>query len=108
NGLEAELPDENLIGVLGLTPAPALADPAARTAEALANPIETPALRDLAAGRENACIVVCDITRPVPNKILLPPILETLHRAGLPAERITILIATGTHRPNVGAELDAL
>jgi nickel-dependent lactate racemase len=108
NGLDAELPEENLIGILGLTPAPALSDPTARTKEALANPIGTPALRELAEGRDNACLVVCDITRPVPNKILLPPLLAMLHDAGLPADRITILIATGTHRPNVGAELDAL
>ncbi|MCA9099008.1 MAG: nickel-dependent lactate racemase, partial [Planctomycetaceae bacterium] len=52
-----------------------------------------------------ACILICDITRPVPNKVLLPPILETLAAAGVPREGITILIATGMHRPNEGDEL---
>jgi nickel-dependent lactate racemase len=107
-GLEAELPDANLIGVLGLTPAPPLQDPTAAVAAALAHPIGTPPLAQLAAGRRDACIVICDITRPVPNATLLPPILRTLEAAGLPRERITLLIATGTHRPNLGAELDAL
>lgn len=107
-GLEAELPDANLIGILGLTPALRLPDPTATIENALANPIGTRALRELAQGRRDACIVICDITRPVPNPILLPPILKILEAAGLPPERITILIATGTHRPNLGDELTQL
>ncbi|HLK59637.1 MAG TPA: lactate racemase domain-containing protein, partial [Chthonomonadaceae bacterium] len=107
-GLEVELPDKNLIGVLGLTPAPPLPDPTAATEEALAAPIGPQSLAALAQGRRDACIVICDITRPVPNKILLPPVLRTLEAAGIPRERITLLIATGTHRPNLGAELEAL
>jgi nickel-dependent lactate racemase len=50
-------------------------------------------------------VVICDITRPVPNKQILPPLLRTLEDAGVPREGITILIATGLHRPNLGDEL---
>ena len=107
-GLDTELPDKNLIGVLGLTPAPALEEPTRSIELALGNPIGTPPLRELARGRRDACIVICDITRPVPNKTLLPPVLQILEAAGIPADRITILIATGTHRPNLGEELIAL
>lgn len=49
--------------------------------------------------------MICDITRPVPNKVLLPPILSTLQEAGIQKDNITILIATGIHRPNLGDEL---
>lgn len=108
NGLEADLPDANIAGVLKLTPAPPLADPAAATRTALADPIGAKPLVEIARGRDSACIVVCDITRPVPNAVLLPPILETVARAGVSRERVTILIAMGTHRPNTGAELDDL
>ncbi len=107
-GLEAELPDANLIGVLGLKPAPPLADPTAAVEAALQAPLGTAPLAQLATGRRDACIVLCDITRPVPNTILLPPVLRTLEAAGLPPERITLLVATGTHRPNLGAELETL
>jgi lactate racemase len=107
-GLNVELPDANLIGVLGLTPAPALPDPTSATEAALAAPIGTAPLADLARGRRNAVIVLCDITRPVPNTTLLPPVLRTLETAGIAPEDITLLIATGTHRPNLGAELEAL
>ena len=107
-GLTAELPDANLIGILGLSPAPQLPDTAAAIEAALACPIGTLPLARLAQDRRDAVIVICDITRPVPNKTLLPPILRTLEKAGIPAERITILIATGTHRPNEGEELHQL
>ncbi len=107
-GLEADLPDANLIGVLGLTPAEPLPDANAAIATALDYPHGTASLSELAKGRADACIVICDITRPVPNTLLLPPILHTLEQAGIPRDKITLLIATGTHRPNIGAELDAL
>jgi lactate racemase len=107
-GIEAELPDDNLIGVLGLTPAPPVHDPTEAVENALANPIGMASLAERARGRRDACIVICDITRPVPNRTLLPPVLRTLEAAGIPRARITILIATGTHRPNLGEELDTL
>jgi nickel-dependent lactate racemase len=50
-------------------------------------------------------VVISDVTRPVPNAVLLPPLLTTLQRSGIPRERITILVATGLHRPNLGDEL---
>ena len=108
NGMEVEIPDANLVGVLRITPAPALPDADAAIRAALQNPIGTGTLAELARGRRNACIVICDITRPVPNRQLLTPLLEILHGAGLSVADITILVATGTHRPNLGAELDAL
>ena len=87
---------------------PPLADPAAAVAQALARPLGGPPLAELAQGKSSACIVVSDVTRPVPNRLLLPPLLDTLMAAGVPREGITILIATGMHRPNLGPELAEL
>lgn len=86
-------------------PVDALADPASAVSEALLRPIGTAPLKEIARGRKNACIVISDITRPVPNKIILPPLLRTLEESGIAARDITILIATGMHRPNLGDEL---
>ncbi len=108
NGLWAELPDRNLMGVLSLSPAPKLENPREAIEQALKSPIGTVPLQELAKGRNDACIVLCDITRPVPNQALLEPVLRTLETAGIPREKITLLIATGTHRPNRGNELIAL
>ncbi len=104
-GLEVDLPDDRVVAVLDIQPTTPLSDPEGAVREALASPIGTAPLAELARGRKSACILVCDITRPVPNRIILPPVLEQLERSGIPRERILILIATGLHRPNEGAEL---
>jgi nickel-dependent lactate racemase len=107
-GLSVAVPEERLAGVLELRPHPPLPDPERAVQAALAAPIGTPPLAELARGRRSACIVISDITRPVPNRLLLPPILATLEQSGIPRDAITILIATGTHRPNEGEELVAM
>ena len=104
-GLDVELPGERVVRSLAYKHAPPLADPAAVLAERLAHPTGAAPLAELARGRRSACILICDITRPVPNELILSPILATLEAAGLPRERITILVATGLHRPNEGEEL---
>lgn len=85
-----------------------LADPASAVREALEAPIASPPLEEIARGKKSACVVVSDITRPVPNPVILPPLLEALERAGIPRAGITILVATGNHRPNEGEELEGL
>jgi nickel-dependent lactate racemase len=107
-GLPVDLPDERVVGPLAIRPAPPLADPVAAVARALAHPSGTPPLADLARGRRNACVLVCDVTRPVPNRLLLPPILRTLEEQGIPRRDILLLVATGLHRPNEGAELEEM
>ena len=104
-GLEVEIPQENLAEVITLKPAPTLAEPEDEARRALRQPIGTPPLRDLARGKKTACVVVSDITRPVPNKVILPPLLEVLEKAGIPSENINLLVATGMHRPNTPEEL---
>lgn len=104
-GQDVELPDRNLVKCLGYQAAEALADPEAAIQAVLARPIGTRPLAELARGRRDACVVISDITRPVPNAILLPPLLAILEAAGIPRERILILVATGLHRPNEGEEL---
>jgi len=104
-GLEVELPDDRLAGLLQTRDAEPLEDPQTAIREAIKNPTGAPPLAELARGKQTACIVVCDITRPVPNKMILPELLSTIEQAGVPREGITILVATGLHRPNEGEEL---
>ncbi len=107
-GLEINLPDDRIVGPLNIRPAPPLAEPDRAIANTLHHPIGTPPLAEIARGRKNACILVCDITRPVPNRLILPPMLSILEEQGISRENILILVATGLHRPNEGAELDEL
>ena len=104
-GLAAEVPDANLVGPLEIRPAPPLPNPAAAVRDRLQNPTGSPPLAELARGKKTACILICDVTRPVPNALILTEVLKTLEAAGVPRAGITILIATGLHRPNLGAEI---
>ena len=76
----------------------AIVDVAAALDVALDAPIGSAPLVELARGKRTAAISVCDITRPAPNSITLPPLLKRLRQAGIPVEGVTILIATGLHR----------
>lgn len=101
--LAAEIPDGT--PVLSMRAVSAAPDARAEVRRALDDPIGTPPLREIARGRRDAVIVVCDVTRPVPNPDVLPELLADLAEAGIPASKVTILVATGTHRPNDEAEL---
>ena len=102
-GLDVEIPDE--AQVLSMVDAPEIEDLESRIEQALQHPLGTESLARLAQGRRSACVVIADITRPVPNALILPPILSTLEAAGIARQDITILVGTGLHRPNEGAEL---
>src|SRR5690242_15878387 len=107
-GLDVTLPDGRNYEVVESRSAPPLADPAKAIAYALDHPIASEPLLKLAQGKRTAAINVCDITRPAPNRLTLPPLLERLHTAGIPVEGITILIATGLHRGATPEEIDLI
>ena len=71
---------------------------------AMADPIGTPPLHELAAGKKTCTIIISDHTRPVPSKHIIPFMLEQLRR-GSPDIQITLLVATGFHRPTSTEEL---
>ena len=96
------------VRVLEMQPAKPLSDPDGAVRQALADPIDSPPLSELAGKKKDACVVISDITRPVPNRIILPPMLNILEESGIKKEDITILIATGMHRPNQGEELESM
>ncbi len=107
--LPVKVSRRNLVKVLSMKEMPRCGDPSALLEIKLLRPTGLDqSLLEMARGRGSACILICDITRPVPNALLLPPILETLHRAGMGPEKILILIATGIHRPNLGDEMVSL
>lgn len=104
-GLTVMLPEGFRYRVLEARSAEPLPDEAAAIEDALDHPIGCASLSELARGKKSAAISVCDITRPAPNKKVLPPLLRRLEEAGIPRDAITILIATGLHRPATEAEI---
>ncbi len=107
-GLLLELPDRFHYHQLEARSAAPLADWAGGLEQALDNPIGTPPLARMASGKASAAISVCDITRPVPNRLTLPPIMNRLLQSGIPADKISIHIATGLHRPASQAEIQEI
>lgn len=105
-GLKVNLPQTpNFKGIIYPEEAPVIKNVNEKIYEALNNPIASPSFKNIVQGRKDAVIVISDITRPVPNKIILPPLLKIIEDSGIERKNITILIATGIHRPNEGDEL---
>lgn len=70
----------------------------------LSNPIGTKPLKDLVKKGMKVAIITSDITRPLPSKVVLPPILEELASAGIKKDDIVIVFALGSHRPHTKEE----
>ena len=91
-------------------PPPALPDPHAAIAAALNSPIGSAPfdqlIRRLLADKPSprVAITISDITRPVPNRLFLPPMLDRLNRCGIADDRIVIIIGTGLHRRSTADE----
>jgi nickel-dependent lactate racemase len=105
-GLNIELPDELNVTVVEPRYVPGLPDPEAALRDALRSPIESPPLRELVKPGDRVGIIFNDITRPTPDHLMLPAILDEL--AHVPRENVTLFNALGTHRPNTDAELRAM
>ena len=107
-GMTLNVPSDVDATVIRKAALPVPPDPQAVIEGALASPIDALPLERAAQGAASACILICDITRPVPNALFLRSLIERLAAASVPLAAITVLIATGLHRPNEGAEMAEL
>lgn len=108
SGIDLDLPEQFDYRILEARSAQPLPDQLLGIEEALDSPAAGPSLSSLASGKSSAAISVCDITRPAPNRLVLPPVLSRLQAAGIQREQIKILIATGLHRPATEAEMNEI
>ena len=106
HGTSVEVPDG--AEVIAPLDEPGLHDEAASVTAALRRPLAGPPLHELASGATRIAVVFPDLTRPMPNRTVLPPLLAELARGGVPDDRITLLCATGTHRQATAAEMEEL
>jgi nickel-dependent lactate racemase len=102
-----EVPEERLLDVIAPRPSSAAADVRGVVELAFNRPVGSEPLERLAVGARRPVIVCDDMTRPTPTDLLLPVVLDRLNRAGVDDSQITVLIATGTHRPMTEGELRA-
>lgn len=104
--LDMDIPDSRLNGVLvsSLHSYRAEKTQAQLVQDALENPIGSARLSELVKGKKKVVLIASDHTRPVPSKVMVPPMLKEI-RKGNPDADITILISTGCHRITTEAEL---
>ena len=107
-GLSLDLPGDIDVTLIQKKAMPVLIDPEGAVKAAFVSPVNCKMLREEAKGCRSCCILICDITRPVPNGLILPQLIKELIDAGMAPDSITVLIATGLHRPNEGDELHEL
>jgi len=100
------LPDDGRVAVYEPAQLPAAPDGEAEVRRAMAAPLGTPPLGAIARAARRVAIVVDDATRPVPTTAMLRPVVDELRRAGVAVEQITVIVATGLHRPMTEAEID--
>jgi nickel-dependent lactate racemase len=100
--------DEACATVIQPTHLPGLANEREAIVAALDQPIGAAPLRDWVRPDSRICIVFTDLTRATPNDRLIPWLLDYLRVSGVPRERVTLLNALGTHRPNTPAELEQI
>jgi nickel-dependent lactate racemase len=108
DGIEVEVPEIFRCHEVRSRKATPVANEKGAVEAALDDPIASAPLLELARGKRTAAISVCDITRPAPNRITLPPLLGRLHQAGIRKEDVIILIATGLHRAATAEEIDII
>lgn len=104
NKVKASLPDANVAAVIVPNPVAATGEPEKLVADALANPIGSPRLRDIVKPGEKVVVVTSDITRPMPSRIVLPFILDELAAAGVKDADVEVVFGLGIHRGHTEEE----
>ncbi|MCD6419860.1 MAG: nickel-dependent lactate racemase [Synergistetes bacterium] len=103
--LDIDVPDKNLLGIVESKQIDGIHDIASEIRDRLLHPIGSISLPEMVSGKKKVCIVVSDITRPVPYKVILPVMLSVIEESGVAPQDVYFLVATGLHRMCTKEEL---
>ncbi|MBN1299043.1 MAG: nickel-dependent lactate racemase [Actinobacteria bacterium] len=106
--LNVDIPEKNLLQIIESRKVEAIKEPEKALAESLSNPYGCEPLSEKLKGKKDVCIIISDSTRAAPTGLMLKVLLPYIESYGIKKDDITILIATGLHRPNLGKELEDL
>jgi len=104
----ARIPAQNFLGEIEPKEKPGVTDPRAEIERALKEPIGIKQLSEMAKSGDKVAVVVDDATRATPSHLMVPPILDELHRAGVKDEDVTIIFGCGAHRAVTPEEMKKL
>ena len=100
-----QLPDDIKLTVLTPEELPVIEDQAVAIVDAIQNPIGCSRIKDFVKPGQKVAIIVTDITRKIPDDLIVASILEELETASVFDSDIKIIIGTGLHRPNTPEEI---
>jgi nickel-dependent lactate racemase len=104
--VSVEIADDYLGEIVAPRISGKFAHPAELILEAIENPIGSPRVECLAGPGKKVAIIVDDVSRDTPVRLILPHLIERLRNAGVLPGDIRIVIALGTHRPMTPLEID--
>jgi nickel-dependent lactate racemase len=104
--VQVDVPDDSTVAYP--RDLPAVDDVYREIRRAIMDPIGCPPLREVASRKSDAVVVINDITRPTPSGAMLKLIVEELQVAGIREDAVTVVIATGNHRPNTPHEIEEM
>ena len=93
-----KLPKKNILKICKLKDRPGVEDNIKEIKKAIENPIGSKTISQIAEGKNTAVVICDDITRPTPDQLLIPPILDELNKGGISDKNIKVIIARGQHR----------
>lgn len=93
-----KLPKKNILKICKLKDTPGVEDNIKEIKKAIENPIGSKTISQIAKGKNTAVVICTDITRPTPDQLLIPPILDELNKGGISDKNIKVIIARGQHR----------
>ncbi|MDR1389023.1 MAG: nickel-dependent lactate racemase [Treponema sp.] len=102
--LPLEFPDENLLAVAEPNEYTVEGSAEELLASALAKPYGSQSLAEFLSGGKTILLIINDATRPTPTEAMLAGLLPVMEKSGFGPEQLTLLVATGAHRPPAEAE----
>ena len=101
---KVDVPDKNLLAVLTANEMEHERRGADAVDYALAHPIGSAPLKEIAKKGQKVAVITSDISRPLPSYDVLPSVIRELNAAGVPDEDITVVFALGSHRHHTEEE----
>jgi len=103
--LKENISDNYRIDIFNICSNNVVSNPEEKILISLNNPIESEKLENIIKENEKICIIVDDITRPTPTKILIKPIIKLIESLNVKKDNVTIIFANGGHRPQTKEEM---
>jgi len=106
---QAVIDKKNFLGIIQSKECISVRNEREEVKKALSNPTGSPNLENIVKCKKNKIVIVInDITRPTPSKVLIDALMEELQNIGINYENIKLIVATGSHRANTIAELEMM